>query len=246
MPTSWGRSGDDRLQQFRLLQEMYNKSALGPGETALERALNDVTKEQILRGDLERKQVGTLAKIQEGRERGQQLGEDSASKEQERLEKSARGKEKSEREERELQETIPKLRAETETTRLTGKWREAQTKTEGAKYEGEKEKTAATRDWRNAALVDGIKEDARNAYNGAVANALAGNMSSFQGEHAKENTDALERAGQILNGPGFKLPRDPDGAWQPDLKKIGLTVTNKSGEYNAEFAKNVRDANKSE
>jgi len=116
----------------------------------------------------------------------------------------------------------------------------AETGLAAARTATEQEKAGATKDWRINEQNKALTQNARNIYNMAVAQVVGGNKQIL----TPANADRVEAAGQVLFGKDFKLDRDANGNWTPDMKKIAGTTLDKDGNPKGDFLKNVAQANK--
>lgn len=232
------------MQMMMYYSQMMNKSILGSGESALDAELARQEKQQMERDEENRRaresasRVGIaeaehkrklqeFEEVQALRKRQQHFGE------WKEVEDVKRGLERGEREE-------TQLGMEERKTRITERLGESQIETEAEKRKGERAKTEATQDWAEQQRQDSMAKMAKGVWAEAIRNYAMGNTQMF----TKENTDHIEKAGTLLFGPGYTVPRDEQGRWKPDPKTVALGMPNEKGEYTGEFGKAINEINK--
>jgi hypothetical protein len=229
-----------RIQQQMMINEMLSKSP-AYGESEYDKFLKEQDIEDTRQKDEERKQKMTDAQIaaSEARQKEAEGKRDLATwtAGQQDIARQA----KSEREQQQLEATLPKLKAETEAAKAHTGLYGAQTKKAEVETDVQRAELEAKNRWNSDKQMDDIRNNARNTYNRLVVRALSGDPTAL----TKDAADEAEHAGQILErNPDLKVPRGPNGEWTPDLNKLGLTVTNEKGEYDAKFLENLRKAEK--
>jgi hypothetical protein len=238
------RARQQRLQQMMMYAEYMRKSPLGVGESALDIELARQTKEKLDLAEEARRARESEARItmaeEEHKRKIQEFGEvQEARKEKGELEKWEAG-ERSLRAWEAGERGKERVGIEKERLGLEEKRTGAEVELRGAQVAGEEAKTEATKDWTQLQREESMTKMAKGVWAEAIRNYAMGNTQMF----TKENTDHIEKAGTLLFGPGFTVPRDEQGRWKPDPKTVALGMPNEKGEYTGEFARNLNEINK--
>jgi len=164
-------------------------------------------------------------------------------KEWEAQQKDIRMTEKGQREQQQLEATLPKLAAETEEAHAHTGLYGAQTVESKAKTAEALAKRDATLQWTKDQHYKTAYENAQDGWNAGVTGILSGNPELLK----SDNVDHLEGMGKIVSGnPAFRLPRKQDGSLDIDAMppdKLALTLT-KKGDPTSDVYRGIMSAEK--
>jgi len=230
-----GKRAEQQAQMLMMMQQFRNRStALGGGETELERVEKEIEANRLKREEASRlertsqAQIGANQALEEQR-RNKAALETWKAGEQSKLDWS-----EDERKRRELEEgTLPLRRAQTEETQA------------GTALRKQQAVESRARTGKVVAETQGeLDEQTRKANEAIYTRAekqrtLAHQMAAMGEPVDKTGADQLERAERLLQGnPGYVLPRNPDGSWKPPSRPE-LGMLDEKGNPTTKFAEGL-------